>query len=73
MRSITRDFQAEAGGETRALLRANGRYWAVATAGGGETLTVTYRPPWRPWAVGACALGLLSAVALSLRPARGGA
>jgi hypothetical protein len=62
------DFQAEAHGERRSLLRANGRYWAVPTAGGGETVTVTYRPRWRPWAVGALAVGILAVVRLILAP-----
>ena len=62
-----RDFQAEADGRPRRLLRANGRYWALPSAGGGEVITVRYRPPWRFWAITASALGALGVLALLAR------
>jgi hypothetical protein len=63
------DWRADANGERRAVLRANGRYWAIASAGGGETLTVHFRPAWRPWALAACCLGAVVALGLAVRPA----
>jgi hypothetical protein len=63
-----RDFQVEAEGVPRRLLRANGRYWALPSTGGGEVITVRYRPPWPMWAIGASALGGLGVLALLWRP-----
>lgn len=54
-----RDWTVEVDGEPRGPLRANGRYWAVPTAGGRERFTARYRPAWRPVAVTACAVGAL--------------
>jgi hypothetical protein len=42
-----RDWKAYSNGESRPLLRADGRYRAVATKGGGEVLTLRYEPSWR--------------------------
>ncbi len=64
------DWRADANGERRAVLRANGRYWAVPSAGGGETLTVRFRPAWRPWALAASGLGAVAAFGLLLRSRR---
>lgn len=63
-----RDWAAESNGEQRVVLRANSRYWAIPTAGGGEVITVRYVPPWRSWALAACALGVLVALVLVLDP-----
>jgi hypothetical protein len=62
------DWRADANGERRAVLRANGRYWAIPSAGGGETLTVRFLPAWRPWALAAFGLGALVAFVLLVRP-----
>jgi hypothetical protein len=60
-----RDWRASASDGARPLLRANGRYWAIPTRGGGETITVRYRPSWRTPALAALALGALGALALA--------
>jgi hypothetical protein len=52
----------------RPLLRANGRYWAIPTRGGGETITVRYRPSWRTPALAALALGAVCSLALVAWP-----
>jgi len=67
-----RDWQASASDGARPLLRANGRYWAIPTRGGGETITVRYRPSWRAPALAALALGALGVLALAAWPARRG-
>jgi hypothetical protein len=64
------DWSVEASGERRPLLRANGRYWAVPTAGGGETVTVRFAPSWRSRALACCGLGLVGVLALALSPNR---
>jgi hypothetical protein len=63
-----RDWLAESNGQRRRLLRANGRYWAIETAGGGETITIRYLPAWRPFAMTSCALGALVVLVLVLDP-----
>ncbi len=68
-----RDWQAAASDGARPLLRANGRYWAIPTRGGGETITVRYRPAWRAPALAALALGAVGALALAAWPRRGDA
>ena len=65
-----RDWQATASDGERPLLRANGRYWAIPTRGGGETITVRYRPSWRAPALAALALGALGALVLAAWPRR---
>jgi hypothetical protein len=67
-----RDWHASASDGQRPLLRANGRYWAIPTRGGGETITVRYRPSWRAPALAALALGALGALALAAWPVRRG-
>jgi len=66
----SRDWHAHAPDGERPLLRANGRYWAVPTRGGGETITVRYEPAWRAPALGALALGGVFVLALGLWPSR---
>jgi hypothetical protein len=66
----SRDWHARAGDGERPLLRANGRYWAVPTRGGGETITVRYEPSWRAPALDALALGGAFVLALVLWPSR---
>jgi hypothetical protein len=69
------DWKAYSNGDPRPLLRADGRYRAVATNGGGEVLTLRYEPSWRRAALMACALGAAIAVCLASQPAlarRGG-
>jgi hypothetical protein len=47
------------------LLKADGRYRALATPGGERTFTLRYRPAWRVPALLLSALGLLAALALA--------
>ena len=65
-----RDWHAYASDGERPLLRANGRYWAIPTRGGDETITVRYEPSWRTPALGALALGGLGVLALGAWPLR---
>ena len=65
-----RDWHAYASDGERPLLRANGRYWAIPTRGGDETITVRYEPSWRAPALGALALGGLGLLALGAWPLR---
>ena len=67
-----RDWVASASDGERPLLQANGRYWAIPTRGGGETITVRYRPSWRAPALAALALGGAALLALAAWPARRG-
>jgi hypothetical protein len=64
------DWHAYASDGERPLLKASGRYWAIPTRGGGETITVRYQPAWRAPALAALALGALGALALAAWPAR---
>jgi hypothetical protein len=63
-----RDWHAEVDGRERPLLAANGRYWALPTAGGDVRVTVTYRPLWRTWALACLGVGLALVLVLSARP-----
>lgn len=47
------------------VLRADGRYRAVPTAGGRRVFTLRYRPVWRGAALGALVAGLAAAAALA--------
>jgi hypothetical protein len=51
-------------GAPRPILRAGARYWAIATRGGEEVITVRFHPAWRDPALAACGLGLAAAMAL---------
>jgi hypothetical protein len=62
------DWVARGAEGERPLLRADGRYWAVPTRGGGETIEVQYEPAWRAPALCALALGALLALALGVWP-----
>ena len=61
-----RYWRAEADGREHPLREAEGRYWELPTDGGDQTFTVRFRPPWVPWALSSCALGVVVALALSL-------
>jgi hypothetical protein len=65
-----RDWHASASDGPRPLLRANGRYWAIPTRGGGETITVRYQPAWRTPALVALVFGVVGALALAAWPRR---
>jgi hypothetical protein len=65
-----RDWHAWASDGERPILRVNGRYWAIPTRGGGETIGVRFRPAWRAPALAALGLGAAAALALALWPAR---
>jgi hypothetical protein len=65
-----RDWVARAAGAERPLLRANGRYWAIPTRGGGETITLRFEPAWRAPALAALALGSLAVLVLGSWPWR---
>jgi hypothetical protein len=54
------------------LLRANGRYWAIPTAGGEAAITVRFRPPWRAGALLVAGLGILGVLALLTDPESAG-
>jgi hypothetical protein len=58
------DWMAEDASERVRLLRANGRYRALATPGGDRVFTLRFRPTWRPWALLLMAVGLVAAFAL---------
>jgi len=47
------------------LLRADGRYRAIPTAGGPHVFTMRYRPPWRAWALALLAVGVVGAAGLA--------
>jgi hypothetical protein len=66
-----RDWKAYVNGEPRPVLRADGRYRALATRGGGEVLTLRYEPSWRLAALMACALGAALALGLAGRALAG--
>lgn len=59
------DWVAEGPSGGVPLLKANGRYRALATPGGYRTFTLRYRPAWRLPALLLSALGLLVAFALA--------
>ena len=65
-----RDWHAWASDGERPILRVNGRYWAIPTRGGGETISVRFRPAWQAPALGALGLGAAAVLALALWPAR---
>jgi len=48
------------------LLRANGRYWALATPGGQRRVDVRFEPSWRAPALALAALGLVTLALMSL-------
>jgi hypothetical protein len=52
------------------LIRANGRYWALRTAGGTRTYVARYRPAWLPAGIGLACAGVLLAVVAIVRPSR---
>jgi len=56
----------DAGGHARPIVRAGDRYWAIPTRGGDEVLTARFAPPWRPFALAACGLGVGAACGLLL-------
>jgi hypothetical protein len=64
------DWQAAAGSGPVPLLRADGRYWVLPTAGGRQTFTVRYRPRWRGPALLLLAAGGLLCLVLWFRPRR---
>jgi hypothetical protein len=55
------NWRARIGSEPIDLLRANGRYWAVATPGGARVFDFSYEPKWPRQAAASLALGLLAA------------
>ncbi|MFN8091513.1 MAG: hypothetical protein U0599_04690 [Vicinamibacteria bacterium] len=55
---------ADDSGRPVPVLRADGRYRAIPTAGGSRRFTLSYRPPWRGPALAAFALGVGSAAGL---------
>jgi len=59
-------WRAEGPEGPRPLVPANGRYWAIPSHGGGETITVRYEPGWRAPALAGLALGLVAAAGLAL-------
>jgi hypothetical protein len=62
-----RDWHAEASGADRPLRRANGRYWAIPTPGGAETVVVRYRPRYMREALVTAGVALLVALGLISR------
>jgi hypothetical protein len=52
------------------LLRADGRYWALPTAGGSRTIEVRFRPWWRTPSLVLAAVGLAAVVGLAARERR---
>jgi uncharacterized membrane protein YfhO len=62
-------WRAEVAGQEVPLLRANGRYWALATPGGTREWALRFRPRWLPPALAIFSIGLLASLALLARPA----
>ena len=60
-----RAWIAESQGERIPLLRANGQYIAIPTAGGSQEVTLHFRPAWRRPALTATGLGLLLVFSLT--------
>jgi hypothetical protein len=59
------DWRAADGRGPVPLLRANGRYWAIPTAGGERNFTVRYSPRWRVPALAAALAGLALVILLA--------
>jgi len=57
------------GGEVP-LLRSDGRYWALPTAGGSRTIEVRFRPSWRMPSLVLAAVGLAAVAGLAARERR---
>jgi hypothetical protein len=67
-----RDWRAEGRDGPLAVMPTHGRYWAIATAGGDQIVTVRYRPRWRAPALAAAALGAVGALGLAVTSSRRG-
>jgi len=57
-------WKAEVAGASRPVFRADGRYRAIPTRGGGEVLTLRFDPAWRGPALTAAAVGALASLVL---------
>lgn len=60
------------GDHRAAILKADGRYWAIPTPGGERSLIIRYCPPWRDAALGLSLAGIGITLAMALRKPRGG-
>lgn len=63
-----RYWRVTEGDEPTPLLRANGRYWAIATPGGEREWVARYAPPWRLPSLLFALAGAATVIALTLGP-----
>lgn len=66
----SRHWRAEREGRPTAVFRLNGRYWAIQTPGGRQSITVHYRPSWLVPALTIATLGLVLSFVATLWPLR---
>jgi hypothetical protein len=63
-------WRAQDGGGEVPLVRADGRYWALPTAGGSRTIDVRFRPSWRTPSLVLAAVALIAVAGLAARDRR---